>query len=59
MNSAARINQAIQETRRFIALEERRDPELRPVAVAELLAKYKLHLVKLEKMLDDLSKMAL
>jgi hypothetical protein len=53
MITKARISAAIVETRRFIALEERRDPELRPENVAKLLEGYRQHLVKLEKMFDE------
>ena len=48
----AKIKQAMIETQRYIDLEEPRAADLRPAAVAELLAKYKAHLVKLQAMFD-------
>jgi len=46
------IESAIADTARFIDREEARNPALRPAAVAELLARYKLHLAKLQAMLE-------
>jgi hypothetical protein len=54
----ARIKQAMVETQRYIDLEGPRAADLRPVAVAELLEKYKAHMIKLQKMFDDAAEVA-
>ena len=46
-----RIQQAIVETKRFIAKELARDPSLRPVKTQKILDDYIKHLAKLENML--------
>lgn len=50
-----RINQAIKETKKFIETEEKNSPEFRPANIQRLLAYYKIHLVHLHKMLDEIS----
>jgi len=48
---ANRINQALNETHRYIDIESKRADDLRPVETQELLAKYIQHKAKLENML--------